>query len=336
MNDVHTAKLTSAEIAALWTQYMNETAGLCFNAHMLEHIEDTDIKAVFEYAISLGSQHLEKIKKFFASEGFPIPIGFTNQDLISNSPRLFSDTFCLHYLNIISIHGCHGYAGAVTTSSRLDVRDYFTHCSASAVELCNRTKNILLEKGLYFRPPTVMPPERVDFVKDKNFIAGWFGEKRPLSCIEVTDIYFNLKKSILAKAVTTAFSQVVQDKKVRDFMLEDIRVKNYHIEMFHDILNAENLPSPPSFESQITDSTTSPFSDKLMLFHIGFLFSTAMVYYGTGWASSPRRDLAPKYALAITGDLKIGADWIDLMIKNGWFEQPPLNEDRKELAMMKK
>lgn len=184
--------------------------------------------------------------------------------------------------------------------------------------------------------PTIVPPKQTDFVKDKNFIAGWFGEKRPLNCIEITDIYFNLKKSILGKAVVTAFSQVVKDKKIRDFMLDAIKVANSHIDMFHDILSTENLPSPPTLDAEITDSTTAPFSDKLMAFQIGFLFSSAMVYYGTGWSSSPRRDLAPIYALAIAGDLKTGGDWLDLMSNKGWLEQPPLAEDRKELAMSKK
>ena len=101
--------------------------------------------------------------------------------------------------------GCHGYSGAVTTCSRRDIRDYFTSCNASAVELCNRTKNILQEKGVYSRPSVISPPERSDFVKNDNFLVGWFGEKRPLSCIEISDIYFNLKKSILAKAVMVAF-----------------------------------------------------------------------------------------------------------------------------------
>jgi hypothetical protein len=37
------SKLTSAELAGFWTQYINETAGLCFHKHMLEQphlIED--------------------------------------------------------------------------------------------------------------------------------------------------------------------------------------------------------------------------------------------------------------------------------------------------------
>jgi hypothetical protein len=336
VNSIHKPKLTSAEIAALWTQYLNETAGLCFHKYMIEYIEDMDIKDIFEYSISLGSNHLQKIEEFFVSEGFPVPIGFTNHDVTLDTPPLFSETFCLYYLNIMAIHGCHGYSGAITTCTRHDVREYFTRCNASAVELCNRTKDILLEKGLYFRPPVILPPEKPDFVKNENFLAGWFGEKRPLSCIEITDIYFNLKKSIVAKALTVAFSQVTQSKKVKDLLLKAVDTKDSHIQMFHDLLNIENLPSPPTIESEITDSTTSPFSDKLIMFQVGFLFSTAMVYYGTGWASSPRRDLSPKYLKAISGDLQIGNDWIELMIENGWLEQPPLAEGRNKLVKMNK
>lgn len=180
MNTLHNSKLTSAETAALWSQYLNETAGLCFHKHMMEHLEDKEIRDLFEYAISLSSKHLEKITEFLVSEGFPVPIGFTNNDVIPKTPRLFSDVLCLNYLNIMSIHGCHGYSGAVTTCTRGDVRDYFTSCNVSAVELCNRTNNVLLEKGLYFRPPAVLPPEKPDFVKNDNFLAGWFGEKRPM------------------------------------------------------------------------------------------------------------------------------------------------------------
>jgi len=58
-----------------------------------------------------------------------------------------------------------------------------------------------------------------------------------------------------------------------------------------------------------------------------------MVYYGTAWASSPRRDLTSRYAAAIASDLKIGGEWLDLMIEESWLEQPPLMENRKALAI---
>ncbi|MDQ0229118.1 hypothetical protein J2S19_000368 [Metabacillus malikii] len=74
LQQAQNVKLTSAEIAALWTQYVNETASICFHKHMMEHIEDAAILNVFEYGMSLSNNHLEKIKEFFQVEGFPFQL----------------------------------------------------------------------------------------------------------------------------------------------------------------------------------------------------------------------------------------------------------------------
>ncbi|WP_158289583.1 DUF3231 family protein [Paenibacillus flagellatus] len=332
MHSTHHPKLTSAEIAGLWSQYMNETAGLCINRFLHQHVEDANIRALYDYALRLGEKHVDRIRSFLKTDGFPIPVGFSEQDVNLAAPRLFSDALSLHYLNIMSIHGCHGYSGAVTTSSRKDVREYFTECGVSSMQLCNRTKDVLLSKGLYFRPPSISAPDTPEFVRSQSFVSGWFGDKRPLSCVEITDILFNLKKSILAKAALVAFSQVAQAKQVTDFFMEAIQIKEKHIDMLNKALDDDHLPAPPSLDAEISDSTTPPFSDKLMMFLVGFLFSTAMVYYGSGMASSPRKDLISKYTVAIADDMKVGSDWIRIMTDNRWLEQPPLAENRKALA----
>ncbi|MBS4171838.1 DUF3231 family protein [Bacillus sp. FJAT-49736] len=336
MNSSHNPKLTSAEIAALWSQYLNDSAAICFNKHILMHLQDPEIKAIFEQAVLLSQKHMEKIKEFFKAENFPIPIGFTENDTIADTKPLFSDNLSLHFINIMAIHGCHGYSGAVTTCSRKDVRDYFTECMISAMEICNRTKDVMLDKGLYQRPPALLPPDKVEFVQSDQFIAGWLGDIRPLSCIEITDIYFNLKKSILAKAVTIAYSQVIHSEKLRKFLLKAVETKDKHIKTFYEILNKDNLPVPSLLDAEVTDTNIAPFSDKLMMFHVGFLYSTAMIYYETGFATSPRRDLKPNYLSAIADNAQIGSEWLDLMIENRWLEQPPLAQDRDKLSKEKK
>ena len=95
--ETHHPDLTSAEVASLWTQFMNETMGLCINRYMLEKVEDSNIRSLFEYAIHLGENHVEKIKTFLSSDKFPIPQGFTDDDVNINTPRLFTDQFCLHF-----------------------------------------------------------------------------------------------------------------------------------------------------------------------------------------------------------------------------------------------
>lgn len=327
--ETHHPDLTSAEVASLWTQFMNETMGLCINRYMLEKVEDSNIRSLFEYAIHLGENHVEKIKAFLSSDKFPIPQGFTDDDVNIKTPRLFTDQFCLHFLNIMSLHGCHAYSAAVTTVCREDMRNYFTECNASTIELCNRTKAELLSKGIYFRPAHISPPENVEFIKSENFLTGWLGDKRPLNCIEITDITFNLKKSFMAKALSIAFTQVIKSKEARNFLIEAIEVKKRHIQLFSEVLSESDLPSPPGFDSGITNCTVSPFSDKLMMFLIGFLYDTALVYYGTGMAASPRRDLIANYSSAIVDDIAVEGKWMDIMINNRWLEQPFLASDRK-------
>ncbi|RBN36014.1 hypothetical protein DMN50_37660, partial [Priestia megaterium] len=58
------------------------------------------------------------------------------------------------------------------------------------------------------------------------------------------------------------------------------------IQAFSKIMHTDNLPVPMSWETEVTTSRDSPFSDKLMMYHIGFLFQAAQVYHGTGLASA--------------------------------------------------
>src|SRR5690606_5192450 len=116
------------------------------------------------------------------------------------------------------------------------------------------------------------------------------------------------------------------------FLQQAGKMKEKHLRTFFDVLTKEHLPSPPIWDAEVKGSTTSPFSDKLWMFLVGFLLSTALTYYGTGLASSPRRDLTAKYALTIAGVSKVSGEWLQIMIENQWMEQPPLAENRDRLS----
>jgi hypothetical protein len=328
-------RLTSSEIAALWTQYMNGSAGFCINKYMIKIIEDIEIRAVFEFALEIGQKQLQTIERFLQEEKYPTPKGFTDDDINLAAPRLYEDAYCLHYLHVMCIHGTHGYSAAITTSTRDDVREYYIWCNQSSTELYNRTLKLLLSKGLYIRTPVISPPDGIDFVESSGFLTGWFGDRRPLNCLEISNISFNLVKSKMTNTLILGFSQVVQSDEVKRFFLNAIEVINDHIQMFESPLTDNDLKVPPSFDELVTNSTTPPFSDKLMMFTTGFLFSVALVYYGIGLSSSMRTDLTAKYLNAIGGDLKVGANWVDIMIKHKWIEQPPQAIDRRALANQK-
>ncbi|MEH7484306.1 DUF3231 family protein [Neobacillus drentensis] len=86
------------------------------------------------------------------------------------------------------------------------------------------------------------------------------------------------------------------------------------------------------WDSEVSKSTIAPFSDKMMLFHIVTLVATASGYYGAAFALSQRRDLGLKYEMLIAEITKYAEDGANLLIKNGWMEQPPTFDDRDKLA----
>ncbi|MDN3019483.1 DUF3231 family protein [Paenibacillus sp. BSR1-1] len=101
------------------------------------------------------------------------------------------------------------------------------------------------------------------------------------------------------------------------------------------ILAKDELTSPASWVSEVTNSTVSPYSDKLMLNHIDILVSAAVGYFAAGASISQRRGLAMKFTKHMAEIGLYTADGAQLLIKYGWMEQPPLAEDRESLRNIK-
>ena len=330
MDQRSTSILTSTEIAALWTQYMNDTMSICFSKYALQVIEDPEIKAIYESSLGLSVEHVRKISGFLTGEGFPVPYGFTEQDVNLKAPRLFLDSLFLNYLLIMTNHGMTGYAISLQVSSRTDIRDYYSECVKETIELYNRIMDVSLSKGLYTRPPYIYSSEFPDYA-DKNFMTGWLGKRRTLSSIEISNITFNMNKTYLSKAISMAFAQVAQDKKLKKFLQRGLELSTKITEVFNNFFLESNLNFPISWESMVTDSTISPFSDKLIMFHTGFLASAAVGFYGAGQAVCMRRDLSAQYLKLIAEQLLYSEDGAELMLERGWFEKPPMAEDRDQL-----
>lgn len=145
--------------------------------------------------------------ELLSGEGYPIPKSFTKKDVNYNAPPLFTDTFTLFYLYTMTLHGLNGYSLSVGNSVRRDQRDYFIHCMQETTELYDRIVDLMLEKGIFSRSPLIPPPHEVDFVKEQGYLTGWFGRRRPLNAIEITNIYFNMQKSQAKAALEIGFSQ---------------------------------------------------------------------------------------------------------------------------------
>ncbi|KKK38236.1 hypothetical protein WQ57_09725 [Mesobacillus campisalis] len=333
--DTEKLKLTSSEIGSLWGEYVNGTAIDIVNRYMYSIIEDEAIKAAFYDALQTFEKQKKQIETFFEKEGFPVPIGFTESDLYLGKQRLFSDAFCLNYLHVMTLHGLLGHITSFGISVRKDLREFYDSCDNEAKKMYHQTIELLLEKGLFQRDPLFYAYDQPQFVTSKDFKDGYFGKGRTLSATEIISISFNLKKSILAKTLSIAFSQLAESKEVRKFLTDSEKTADGQIKALAKIMQGDNLPVPKSLETEVSMSTDSPFSDKLLMYHMGFLFQAAQNYHGAGLASSMRTDLVTTYESIILQNLMVTKNWFDIMVKNRWLEQPPLAPNRAEIAKQK-
>lgn len=329
-------RLTAPEMASLWTQYNFDTMSICFFRYALVHIEDPDVKSIYQTSLGISQKHVQKITEFMLNENYPIPHGFTEKDDVNiQAPRLFQDPFYLNYIYIMTLQGMTGYSLSVGTSVRSDLRKYYITCMSETMELFDQSIDLMLSKGLFVRPPVISPPESIDFVKHQSFLTGWLGDRRPLNASEIGDITFNMLKMHLHAALKVGFIQVAQSKEIRQYFMRGLDIANKHIKIFESVFKEDKLNSPVSWQSMITSSTSMTFSDKYMMYQILLSTQLSLSFYGSALSVNSRRDLGAHYIRLILELLQFAEDGANLMIKNGWLEQPPTASDRDSLANRK-
>lgn len=325
-------KMSSVEVAALWSTYFSETLTKCMIIHFLETVADPDIESLLVNAFEIIQKRLPKIEELLLKEDIPIPQGFTDKDIYPKSPRLFSDAFYLYYIWLMSSMELQAHSLSVALCARSDVNNFYREVLNGSADTDTKARELALKKGYFIRAPYIPAPKKVDFVHKQSFLTGWFGDRRPLHALEITHLYRNIMSNTIGKELIMGFSQVVQSDEIRRFLVRGKEISAKHIEIFTSLLKEEDLSSFESWATYVTDSTVSPFSDKLILFHITSLNAAGMGNYGISMSASSRRDLGVHY-LRLMGEIaKYTEDGANLMIHNGWMEQPPQAADRGELA----
>lgn len=121
-----------------------------------------------------------------------------------------------------------------------------------------------------------IPIPNMDFVKDQNFLGNLIGKNRPLQVTEIINHFANIRTNIIVgHTLAMGFGQVAQSKEVSKYMFRGKSIASKHIEIFSEILRKEDIPASADWDTGVTNSINSPFSDKLMMFHIGLLADPA-------------------------------------------------------------
>ncbi|WP_090235473.1 DUF3231 family protein [Lentibacillus halodurans] len=61
-------RLTSAELANLWTSYMNDSMAICVIKHFLANAQDKDVIPILKYALDLSQKHINEVSEIFQRE----------------------------------------------------------------------------------------------------------------------------------------------------------------------------------------------------------------------------------------------------------------------------
>jgi Protein of unknown function (DUF3231) len=321
--------MTAVEMGKLWATYTGNSMSFQILTCFLQNCEDEHIKVLLENGIALTKDFMQRIEGFFHKNNFPIPRGFTEDDVNHGAPRLYDDAFYVHYLKYASKAGMSIYAVAIPLVMRKDIKDFFMYCNECSMILLEQINTILFEKNLIAKPPILPIPKSNDFIKKQNYLAGFVGDIRPLHALEISHLYDNIENNTTSKALLLGFYQGVKDEKIKALFKRGLDMTEKSVKQFMEKLHVENLPTPSYIDHLVTPSTYSPFSDKIMLFHKVDMFSIKIRSFANSIAVNGRRDIALMYGRNLMNVGLFVDDGANLLIENGWMESPPKAVERK-------
>lgn len=319
-------RLTATEISNLWNSYTLESMVHHIFVYFANSAKDKDIISHIEYDIHTSSRHLSNYIEIFQKENLQVPRGTTSEDYNAGAPNLFSDAFYAAYIKSLAKFALMSSVLAYTECTRDDVRKIFKEYINHLVPIDQKVTDILISKGINAVPPTVNVVDEVEFVENNNFFAGYFGEKRSLSVLEINQLFNNLYANMLGKVLLTGFVQVVRSSEIKEYFKQGMELSEKLIKTYSHKLLDEGVSLPPSLESEVLDfpGNESPFSDRLMLNHVVFLNTYGIGNKGLALAQSQRHDLSLMYSKAIVEIGLYANTGAELLIKNKWLEQPPI------------
>lgn len=329
--DIVNIRLTSSELADLWSAYLEGTMLKNEVSYFMSKVEDKEIRSLLDFTLSVTRKSIDNLTEIYHREKHPIPIGFSEADVNLDAPRLFSDSLILYYLEFVAAIRLDGFNVALQDSSRADIRHLFNECLADAMEFHNRTVALMQSKGIYIRPPQIPIPEKMEYVKRQNFLAGYFGEQRPLTSIEISHIFEIIKRYSFIMALYTGFGKVAKSEQVRKHMLRGVEIASKQISVLSPLLFQDNLPVTMPWDTGVMESDTTPFSDKMIMDIVRKKIALLIARYGKALTVLMRHDLMVDFSRLMMETGKYAEDGVNIMIDNGWLQEPPQAEGAKKL-----
>jgi len=327
-------QLSSTELATVWINYQSISASILIFDLFKEKTIDKLAQNILSDYVTECQNIKNKVVDILNNEQAAIPLGFIESDIIRTAPPLFDDFFNIMFLRQMTKLTFGNSSLSSAMSYMKEVNDLFKLNYDVANNFYMLTTNYLLEKGVLPRPPYVGMPLQIEFIEDKNYIAGMnlLSDKRSLNTIEVAYITESMQDNVLGMQLMTGFAQVAKEKEVKKYFKAGNELsKNIVADLSSTLLQSDIQPSTP-WAGKATSSQISPFSDKLMMFLTSIIASAGIGYTAMGTSFSMRSDLHLKFAMFAKNIFSFTKEGGKIMIKHNWMEEPPQMEDRNQLT----
>jgi len=326
-------QLTSSEIGTLWMTYiLTSSRVIAYDFFKIKTI-DKEAQNILNSYITEIQNVKNKIADIFNNEGAVIPIGFNEHDEMKEASTLYDDFFHIVSLREAMKLSLGRSAIYTTTSYMKEVNDVFKLNYDISNKYYMITTNYLLGKGVLARSPYVTMPKQVEFIEDDNYMNGFnpLSDKRSLNTIEVGYINEAIEANIWVMHLLTGFAQVSKDE-VKKYLIEGKELAKKIVSELSDVLSQSDIQTPSTWVGKVTDSTSPPFSEKLMMYLTSVIATTALGFTALGTSFSMRGDLPLKLGLISKNIFEYSKKGSKIMIKHKWMEEPPQMEDRNNIT----
>lgn len=323
MSSQDSIPLTSSELGYLWTGYSINEISMWFLKVFREQASDEDIKNIFSLAIGNAKKIVTRREELLSKEGYPIPVGFSEKDIHLESAPLFKDRFLITYLRIGTSLGLEFHSKGLSLASRDDLHKYYSECLTSSMQMNDSVVKLLLAKGLYWRTPTLPAATTPEYIQKTNYLSGWLGDTRPMNSMEMANLYFILDLTMMIEALCVGFAQTTDSEEIAQLFQKGMTLAKKQYEALAELLNKDDLPIPPHYLAEVTDSKERILSDRIMLTHLAGFLGSLITQYGFSLGSVMKHDLVTTYTTHIG---KLGAFSEKLsrfLIEKEWLEKVP-------------
>jgi hypothetical protein len=330
---VNTNPISSSEIGTLWLTYHEKTLILRMLEYFIKHADDDEARNILGSLWQSLNYFVMEIEKIYQQQGIVYPVGYTKEDVNLEAPKLFDNGFDIMFVRILKEISMGLYTININLAYNADVAKIYKGLTNITQDIYMLSTEYLLRKGILTLPPKVIMPKTTEFIKSKNYMSGLnpFGGKRALNDIEIGFLHHGIEANNIGLQLITGFAQCAKNEKVKQYFVKGKELAKKQIKEMTDILMESDVQFSATSGSTVTSSTIAPFSDRLMMGCVYFLNGFAVVGTSFGMFFTLRNDIHMKTALLGKDIYFYGQEGLEIMIKNGWLEEPPQMEDRAQI-----